>query len=80
MGEVCKIDIPLQKVRVQDIVDQNGLLLLWFDAQEKYSLNNSLILNWQGFIKNIPKNGKACFPVTALNFLRLKAMAQQQTE
>ena len=33
-------------IRVQDIVDQNGLLLLWSDAQEKYSLNNSLILNW----------------------------------
>ena len=32
-------------IRVQDIVDQNGLLLLWSNAQEKYSLNNSLILN-----------------------------------
>ena len=42
-------------IRVQDIVDQNGLLLLWSDAQEKYSLNNSLILNCQGLIKNIPK-------------------------
>ena len=46
-------------IRVQDIVDQNGLLLLWSGAQEKYSLNNSLILNWQGLIKNIPKNWKS---------------------
>ena len=67
-------------IRVQDIVDQNGLLLLWSDAQEKYSLNNSLILNWQGLIKNIPIKWKACFPMTILNFLQLKAMAQQQTK
>ena len=53
MGKVCIIDILLQKVsfcRVQDIVDQNGLLLLWSDAQEKYSLSNSLILHWQGLL------------------------------
>ena len=31
--------------RVQDIIGQNGSLLLWSDAQEKYSLNSSLILN-----------------------------------
>ena len=60
MGKVCIINISLQKVssRVQDIVDQNGLLLLWSNAQEQYSLNNSLILNWQSFIKNIPKKWK----------------------
>ena len=46
-------------IRVQDIVDQNGLLLLWSDAQEKYSLNNSLILNWQVLMKNIPKKWKS---------------------
>ena len=60
MGKVCIINISVQKVssRVHDIVDQNGLLLLWSNAQEKYSLNNSLILNWQGLIKNIPKKWK----------------------
>ena len=41
--------------RVQDIIDQNGLRLLWSDAQEKYSLNSSLILNRQGLTKIFPK-------------------------
>ena len=56
-------------IRVQDIVNQNGLLLLWSDAQEKYSLNNSLILNWQGLIKNIPKKWKTMLSSDHIEFL-----------
>ena len=55
-------------IRIQDIIDQSMLLLLWSDAQEKYFLNNSLILSWQRL------------KMTILNFLRLTAMAQQQTK
>ena len=39
---------------IRDIIDEYGVPLSWQDAQQKYSLNNSLIFHWYGLIKSIP--------------------------
>ena len=66
-------------IRVQDTIDQNGLLLLWSDAQDKYTLNSSLILNWQGLTTNIPPKWKSMLSSGHTELLRLKAMVEQRT-
>ena len=33
---------------IRDIIDEYGVLLSWQDAQQKYSLNSSLIFHWYG--------------------------------
>ena len=39
---------------IRDIIDEYGVPLSWQDAQQKYSLNSSLIFHWYGLIKSIP--------------------------
>ena len=66
-------------IRVQDIVDHNGLLLLWPDAQEKYSLNNSLIFNWQGLFKSIPKKWKSMLSKDHIEILSAESNVPTET-
>ena len=37
-----------------DIMDENGILLKWEKAKQKYDLNISSYLSWLGLIKSIP--------------------------
>ena len=37
-----------------DIMDENGIILKWQKAKQKYDLNNSSYLSWLGLIKSIP--------------------------
>ena len=37
-----------------DIMDENGILLKWAKAKQKYDLNISSYLSWLGLIKSIP--------------------------
>ena len=43
---------------IQDIINENGSLLSWQEAQRNFSLNNSQIIHWIGLIKCIPKSWK----------------------
>ena len=43
---------------IRDIINKYGVLLSWQDAQQKYSLNSSLIFHWYGLIKSIPTTWK----------------------
>ena len=43
---------------IRDIIDEYGVPLSWQDAQQKYSLNSSLIFHWYGLIKSIPTTWK----------------------
>ena len=37
-----------------DIMDENGILLKWEKAKQKYDLNISSYLSWLGLVKSIP--------------------------
>ena len=37
-----------------DIMDENGIILIWQKAKQKYDLNISSYLSWLGLIKSIP--------------------------
>ena len=43
---------------IRDIIDGYGVPLSWQDAQQKYSLNSSLVFHWYGLIKSIPTTWK----------------------
>ena len=46
---------------VIDIMDENGVLLKWEKAKQKYDLNISSYLSWLGLIKSIPTAWKFNF-------------------
>ena len=37
-----------------DIMDENGIILKWQEAKQRYDLNISSYLSWLGLIKSIP--------------------------
>ena len=41
---------------IPDIINEYEVPLSWQDAQQKYSLNSSLIFHWYGLIKSIPND------------------------
>ena len=43
---------------IRDIIDEYGVPLSWQDAQQKYPLNSSLVLQWYGLVKSIPTTWK----------------------
>ena len=48
--------IAISMLTIQDITCENGSLLSWEEAQQKFSLKNSQILHGIGLIKCIPKS------------------------
>ena len=43
---------------IRDIINEYGVPLSWQDAQQKYSLNSSLVFHWYRLIKSIPTTWK----------------------
>ena len=45
-------------ITIQDIINEQGDVLQWIEARQKYLLSSAYILNWLGIIKCLPKRWK----------------------
>ena len=60
MGIVCLINISFLKdiLTIRDIINEYGVPLSWQDAQQKYSLNSSLIFIGMDLLRVSQRLGK----------------------